>query len=146
MKFALGKIETLWEKRRCWLPPLSPFPIMFSKVSHLTVLKVQYYLERASPDKSQWARTKLILDVSKFLWYEKFNPSPNKLWFYVFAVQVFWKHCRKRSNFTFSHIIFYPFGELSAICIKFKIVDCIPFQFGIVKNLLFGKGVLAEGG
>ena len=38
----------------------------------------------------------------------------------------------KISSFCFSHIIFYPFVELSAIFIKFKIVVCKPFQFGIV--------------
>ena len=44
------------------------------------------------------------------------------------------------SNFSFSHSVFYPFRELSAIFIKFKIVLCILFQFGGVKNLSFGKG------
>ena len=28
------------------------------------------------------------------------------------------------SNFSFSHSVFYPFGELSAIFIKFEIVIC----------------------
>ena len=32
------------------------------------------------------------------------------------------------SNFSFTHIVFYPFKELSAIFIKFKIV-CRLFQF-----------------
>ena len=36
------------------------------------------------------------------------------------------------SNFSFSHIVFNPFGALSAIFIKFKIVVCQLFQFGIV--------------
>ena len=36
-------------------------------------------------------------------------------------------------------LVFYPFGELSAIFIKFKIVVCRLFQFGSVKNLSFGK-------
>ena len=43
------------------------------------------------------------------------------------------------SNFSISHSVFYPFGELSAIFIKFKIVVCKLFQFGRVKNLSFGK-------
>ena len=33
------------------------------------------------------------------------------------------------SNFSFSHIVFYLFGELSAIFTKFKIVVCKLFQF-----------------
>ena len=46
------------------------------------------------------------------------------------------------SNFSFIHIVFYPFRELSAIFIKFKIVVCRLFQFGRVENLLFGKGLI----
>ena len=45
------------------------------------------------------------------------------------------------SNFSFSHIVFHPLGELSAIFIKFKIVVCKHFQFGRVYNLSFGKGL-----
>ena len=36
------------------------------------------------------------------------------------------------SNFSFSHTVFYPFGELSAIFIKFETVVCKLFQFGRV--------------
>ena len=36
------------------------------------------------------------------------------------------------TNFSISHSVFYPFGELSAIFIKFEIVVCKPFQFGRV--------------
>ena len=35
------------------------------------------------------------------------------------------------SNFSFSHILFYLLGEISAICIKFEIV-CKLFKFGRV--------------
>ena len=48
------------------------------------------------------------------------------------------------SNFSFSHSVFYPFRELSAIFIKFEIVVCKLFQFRRVKNLLFGKGLRYE--
>ena len=34
------------------------------------------------------------------------------------------------SNFSFSHCVFYPFGKVSAIFIKFKIIVCKLFQFG----------------
>ena len=45
-----------------------------------------------------------------------FNP------FYVSSVylQIFLKDCGKRNNFSFSHMVFYPFGELSATFIKFE--------------------------
>ena len=45
------------------------------------------------------------------------------------------------SNLSFSHSVFYPFGELSAIFIKFRIVICKLFQFGRDKNLSFGIGL-----
>ena len=45
------------------------------------------------------------------------------------------------TNFSFSHSVFYPFGELYDIFIKFEIVVCKLFQFGRVKNLSFGKGL-----
>ena len=44
------------------------------------------------------------------------------------------------SNFSFSHSVFYPFEEPSAIFIKFEIVVCKLFQSGRVQTLLFGKG------
>ena len=55
--------------------------------------------------------------------------------FYVSEVQAFWKHCGKKrnllvtSNFSFSHTVFYPFEELSAIFLKCKIVVCKIFWF-----------------
>ena len=36
------------------------------------------------------------------------------------------------SNFSFSHSVFYPFGWLSSIFVKFEIVVCRLFQFGRV--------------
>ena len=45
------------------------------------------------------------------------------------------------SNFSFSHYVLYPYGELYAIFIKLKIVICKLFQCGRVQNLSFGKGL-----
>ena len=39
----------------------------------------------------------------------------------------------RNEKFLFSHNVFYPFRELSAIFIKFKFVVCILFRFGKVK-------------
>ena len=44
-----------------------------------------------------------------------------------------------RSNFSFSHGVFYPFWELSIVFIKFEIVVCKFFQFGSVQNLNASK-------
>ena len=58
--------------------------------------------------------------------------------FYVSSVKVFLKtqwekeKLLMRSNFAFYHSVFYPFGDLSVIFIKFEIVICKLFQFGRV--------------
>ena len=45
------------------------------------------------------------------------------------------------SNFSFSHSVFYPFQNFSAIFIKFEIVVCKLFQFARVHNLSSGDGL-----
>ena len=42
------------------------------------------------------------------------------------------------SNFSFSHSLFHPFGEVSAIFIEFEIVVCKLFQFGRILIFFFG--------
>ena len=46
-----------------------------------------------------------------------------------------------KSNFSLSHTVFYPFGELPTIFIKLKIVVCKLVSVRRVSNLLFGKGL-----
>ena len=73
------------------------------------------------------------------------NPFPNKPWFLRVCItsllKTLWekKKLLVTSNFSFSHCVFYLFGELSAIFIKFTIVVCQRFEFGTVKKLSFGK-------
>ena len=43
------------------------------------------------------------------------------------------------SNFSFSHSVFYPFGELSAILSSSKIVVCKLFQFGSLKFVIWER-------
>ena len=65
--------------------------------------------------------------------------------FYMSTVQVFRKHCGKKeklltkSNFFFTHSVFYPLGELSAIFIRFKIVVCKVFEFGSLKFVVWER-------
>ena len=67
-----------------------------------------------------------------------FNPFPNNpLFLPVYSSSPFKTLWEKEkllvtSNFSFSNSVFYPFGELSAIFIKLKIVVCKLFQFGKV--------------
>ena len=46
------------------------------------------------------------------------------------------------NNFSFSDSVFYPFGDLSPIFNKVKIVVCKLVQFGRVQNFTFGKGLI----
>ena len=76
-----------------------------------------------------------------------FNPFPNKPWFlHVCSTSLLKTQWKKEkllvtSNFSFSHGVFYQFGELSSILIKFEINVCKLVQFGRVLNLLLGKGL-----
>ena len=75
------------------------------------------------------------------------NPFPNKPWFLRVSSKSLWKTLWEKekllvtSNFSFSHSVFNPIKELSAIFNKFKIVVCKLFQFGGVQDLSFGKGL-----
>ena len=66
------------------------------------------------------------------------NPFPNKPWFLrVWSARLLKTPWEKEkllvtSNFSFFHSVFYPFGVLSAILIKFEIVVCKLFHFGRV--------------
>ena len=66
------------------------------------------------------------------------NPFPNNPWFLcVFSTSLLKTLWEKEkllvtSNFCFSHSVFDPFGELSAIFIKSEIVGCKLCQFGRV--------------
>ena len=73
------------------------------------------------------------------------NHFPNKPWFLHVSntslLKTPWEKEKllATSNFSFSHCVFYPIRELSAIFMKFEIVICKLFQFGRVWNLSFGK-------
>ena len=63
------------------------------------------------------------------------NPFQNKPLFLRVCSRSLLKTLREKekllvtSNFSFSHSVFYPFGDLSAIFIKFENVVCKLFQF-----------------
>ena len=87
----------------------------------------------------------------KIVWYRvkgyrrtvKFKPFPNKPWSLCVCstslLKPLWEkeNFLVKSNFSFSHSVFYPFEELSAIFIKVKIVICKLSQFEIC---CLGKG------
>ena len=59
--------------------------------------------------------------------WEWYNPFPNKPWFLPFCKCKSFENAvgkGETSNFSFSLSVFYTFGKISAIFIKFKIVVC----------------------
>ena len=71
-----------------------------------------------------------------FLTSKLHYPFPNKAWFLrvcsTSLLKTLWEKEKLpvTSNFSFSHSVFYLFGELSAIFKKLEIVVCKLFQFG----------------
>ena len=71
---------------------------------------------------------------------------PNKPWYLrvcrTSLLKTLWEKEKLlvTSNFSFSHSVSYPFGELCVIFIKFKIIVNKPFQFGGSKIRRLGKG------
>ena len=97
-----------------------------------------------------WTRGIKSLRKDKMLVSQNvFNPFPNKPWFLrvcsTSLLKTLWEKEKLlvTSNFSFSHSVFYLFGELSAIFNKLEIVVCKLLQFGRVQNFLFGKGLKA---
>ena len=120
------------KRRKCWLPAFSPLPTCFQKASFLRSLKVRIMWLRVDLVSVKCLANKKKLDSSNF------NPFPNKPWFLrVCSISLLKTLLEKEklletSNFSFSHSVFSPFRQLSAIFIKFEIVVCKHFQFGRV--------------
>ena len=115
----------------------------------LTTLKKEAFENVLGKGKKCWLSAfslfpKCLLSQNKLL---SFNPFPNKPWFLrvccASLLKTLWEKEKLlvTSNFSFSRSVFYPFGELSVIFIRFKIVVCKLFQFQRVQNLSFGKGL-----
>ena len=74
----------------------------------------------------------------------EFNSFPNKPWFLCVCstslLKTLWKKEKLlvTSNFSFFHSVFCPFGELSAIFIKFKLSSASSFNQSTICRL--GKG------
>ena len=85
--------------------------------------------------------------TAKSAWMRGFNPFPNKPWFLhvwiTSLLKTLWEKEKLlvTSNFSFYRSVFYPFGELTAVFIKFTIVVCNLYQFGRILQLSFGKGL-----
>ena len=74
----------------------------------------------------------LVSTVARLGPWVRINPFPNKPILRVFRTSLLKSTVGKGEtiNFSFSHSVFNPFRELSAIFIKFEIVVCKLSQFG----------------
>ena len=106
------------------------FPQCFQKASYTELLKVGIVWYKINSVSASFL-TKLSLQGL-------INPFLNKPWFLRVCsrspLKTLWEKEKLliTSNFSISHSDFYPFGELSAIVIKFEIVVCKISQFGRV--------------
>ena len=62
----------------------------------------------------------------------EFEPFPKQTLVFTSLQYKSFENTVGMSNFSVSHCVFYPFGELRAIFTKFKIVVCKLFKFGWV--------------
>ena len=129
-------LKTLWEKKKLFITSIFFF-------SH----NVFYSIRKLYPHLSEFLTYLYLLLISKSLklaceveGYENnegkgesggnLNPFPNKPWFSSVCstshLKTLWEKEKLlvTSNFSFSHSVFYPLGELSTIFIKLKIVVC----------------------
>ena len=73
------------------------------------------------------------------------NPFPKKLWilrvFSTSLLKTMWEKKKSlvKSNFCFSHIVFSPIGELSAIFNKFEICHLQLWEFGSLKFVVWER-------
>ena len=147
-------LKSFGEKEKLLIQAISPFPTMFSTLTKTEIIIfVIFNLSSANAFNLVWSNIlscgKGLMNLQKCI--DSSQPARTAiyrfyacLWttlpltlsqaspvFYVSAVQFFFlKTLRKeekllvKSNFSFSHSVFHPFGELSAIFIKFETVVC----------------------
>ena len=119
------------------------FNVVFNTVSvlslrsvHLSILAKEYRPSRGLNQRPTVLKSCTL--PTELYGYGPFNPFPNKPWLLrvcsTSLLKTLWEKEKLlvTSNFSFSRSVFHPFGELSAIFIKFEIVVCKLFQFGRV--------------
>ena len=135
------------KRRNCSLRAIYPFPSVFPKDLCCRHVKTRTCSERV---KLFWFVT-YYLQQAIFVIEQQttFKPFQNKPWFLPFCSASFFKTLWEKekllitSNFSFSHSVFYPFGEFPAIFIELETVTCKFYQLGKVENLFFGKGLIS---
>ena len=95
-----------------------------------SVLKVFLYMNVKSFPNKPWFLSVCSTSLLKTLWNkEKFLVMSN----FSFSHSVFYPSGELSAifiNFSFSHSVFYPFGELSAIFINFSFSHSVFYPFG----------------
>ena len=130
--------KTLWEKEKLLFTSNFPFShSVFKRLVSKGRQKVSLCgngLNKGSDGECMYALHHMILIYT-------INPFPNKPWLLHVCsknlLKTLWEKEKLlvMSNYSLSHSVLYPFGKLSAIFTKFKIVVFKLFQFGTVQNL-----------
>ena len=115
IEICLGKDRKHCGKRRkCCFPAFSAFPTVFSQGLFPRVIKSRGCVLKVSKTVLHVFKGLSICKTKYILWI--FNPFPNKPWFlYVCStslLETLWEKEKLlfRSNFSFSHSVFYSFG------------------------------------
>ena len=112
------------KRRNCLLRAISPFPTVFNRLvsqGHHKVYLCGNGLMGKMLNMEYW---------NTGIFGNCIDPFPNKPWFlHVCSTSLLKTPWEKEkllvtSNFSFSHSVFYPFEEVSAIFIKSEIVVC----------------------
>ena len=120
-------MKTLWEMEKMLVTSIVSFThnVFFSKFK-INIINLATF-DLSSANAFNLVQSKLLL------FGERLTLSRSS---FMYLQYKYLKTLREKekllvtNNFSFSYSVFYPFGELSAIFIEFKIVVCNFFQFG----------------
>ena len=128
----------------------SDIEILFEKEKLCKSKKRKFDYQHLFPFRQCFQKLSSQGSLENWIVWERVKPFPNKpLFLCVCSTSLLITLWEKEkllvmSHFSFSHSVFYPDGEVSAIFLKFKFVVYKLFQFGRVLNLSFGKGLNSE--
>ena len=113
----------------------------------MLLFSILYFSHNVSAlsEKEFLSNTHLILRLLMLSRW-KIDPFPNKPWFLRVCSTILLKTLREKkkllvtSNFSFSHSVFYLFGELSAIFNKLELSSANSFSLEESKICRLGKG------
>ena len=74
LKFLLGRVESIVEKRKCWLPAFSPSPMVFLKGLSLSQTSPGFYVSAVQDLKTLWEKEKSLVSSNFSFSHSAFYP------------------------------------------------------------------------